>query len=90
MSVKKHQGLREYRFNQNLHEKAAAELWKSEDRLPDLLGDGQHKAYPTEREYVVAATLMQWLGSPVGRQYVEKLAKEFEAIDKAAERMNDF
>jgi hypothetical protein len=49
--------------------------------LPYLLGDGMSPVEPTDREWLVAATLMQWLGSPVGRNFVDELVTEFQKLD---------
>ena len=38
--------------------------------LAHLLGDGQTPAQPTDRDYLVAATVIQWLGSSVGQSFI--------------------
>lgn len=80
-------GLHEYRFKDNPHEQIASELWAKRNVLPDLLGDGSYggRVHPTDREYQVAATLVQWLGSPVGRSFVRELQEAFAMQDD-----NDF
>ena len=82
-------GLREYRFADNPHERIAAELWEKQGVLGYLLADdpGRHPPpTPSERDQVVAATLMQWLGSPVGRCFFRDLAEKFDAEDKRMRR----
>lgn len=87
--MKTTKGLHEYRFKDNPHEKIAAELWAKQRVLPYLLADdpGAHPApTPSDRDATVAATLMQWLGSPVGRCFFRDLAEAFEAEDKKMRR----
>lgn len=85
---KRAKGLHEYRFKQNPHEEIAARLWANEGVLPDLLGDGtiRGRVYPTDHEREVAATLMQWLGSPVGRSFLDGLIKAFAEEDRRQRR----
>lgn len=69
-SKKKVTGLHAYRLKDPIHkrEKEFAEHWEKQgNTLAYLLGDGRDPVTPTEREQVVAATLMQWLGSNVGQ-----------------------
>lgn len=72
-------GLHEYRIKSNPCEGIAANLWEEMRVLPDLLGDGTlgGRAHPSDRDYQVAATLMQWLGSPVGQAFVNNLVEKF-------------
>lgn len=78
-------GLHEYRIASNPHEGIAAELWAKERVLPDILGDGTYggRVIPSDRDQEVAATLMQWLGSPVGRSFVRELIDAFAAHDES-------
>lgn len=74
-------GLHPYRFAENPEEKRFAEAWEQEnDRgttlLAHLLGDGSHKGSPTIREERIAATVIQWLGSPVGQGWLRDLGYE--------------
>jgi hypothetical protein len=74
--VKSHKGLHEYRIASNPCEGIAAKLWAAnEAALCDILGDGTYngRAVPSDRDYEVAATVMQWLGSPVGRNFLVQL-----------------
>lgn len=78
-------GLHPYRLTSNPHEKIALLLWArqhdgpSEDRgtLPYILGDGVTPHFPSERDWEVANTIIQWLGSPVGRSFVRDLEEQF-------------
>jgi len=67
-------GLHPYRHKQNPHERVASAVWaKNLSVLEYLLGDGEYPTHPSDRDYLVAATLMQWLGSPVGQGYLGDL-----------------
>lgn len=78
------QGHSPHRYDQNPLEKAFAEAWqKANDtsqmgiahgNLAYLLSDTQHNPpEPTEAEHKVAATVIQWLGSPVGQHFVQEV-----------------
>lgn len=67
-------------------EKRFAEAWEKQnnhqnvdrDCLTFLLhvgaqGGGVYMAPPSDRDRVVAATVIQWLGSPVGQGFLEEL-----------------
>lgn len=80
----KWRGLHEYRFKDNPHEQIAAELWRRDRHiLADLLGDGTFggRHHVEDREHQIAATLMQWLGSPVGRSWLRELNEAFAMED---------
>jgi len=70
-------GLHEYRFKENPEEKRFAETWSKEDILKYILlpgGVDQHfPVEPSERDKVVAATVIQWLGTPVGQCFLAEL-----------------
>jgi hypothetical protein len=81
--MKRIKGLREYRFKDNpLEEKLAKQwaAWNADDerrRILAYLLDEQHDRGgappdPTERDGVVAATIIQWLGSPVGQAFLKE------------------
>lgn len=77
--------LHEYRIESNPCEGIAARLWAQyEHVLGDVLGDGTYggRVTPSERDYQVAATLMQWLGSPVGRNFVVSLVNEINKVKR--------
>lgn len=80
----KYIGLHTYRFGSNPVEKKAADLWQQYNDMPNggddlldwLLGNGSKPAHDvSDRDRQVAATLMQWLGSPVGQGFIEELRK---------------
>lgn len=78
------QGHSPHRYADNPMEKAFAEAWqgandtsqpgKSTGMLAYLLSHDQHSPpEPTEAEHKVAATVIQWLGSPVGQHFVREV-----------------
>jgi len=76
-------GLHEYRLANNPEERRFARAWNSINQssttvcpietLTYLLGDGQQRADVSDRDRVVAATVIQWLGSSVGQSWLEEL-----------------
>lgn len=70
MTKLKHQGWSTHRFKDNPAEKAFATAWDTYNvqghTLEYLLGNGVQREPATPREIEVAATVVQWLGSPVG------------------------
>ncbi len=72
-------GRSQYRFKQNPEEKLFAEEWERENSdggkgiLDYLLADDPNlpRGEVTERDREVAATIIQWLGSPVGQGFLE-------------------
>lgn len=81
---KKHQGLHPYRYKDNPMENRFAAKWQEEnDRtignglLEYLLGDGSKAARDvTDRDRLVAATVVQWLGSQVGQHFLKKVLRK--------------
>jgi len=82
-----HEGKSLHRLNDNPLEKAYHDAWVEENEgnlcrqigiLQWLLGDDNKPSHDmTQRDALVAATVIQWLGSPVGQCFVNKvLAKE--------------
>ncbi len=77
----KNKGLYTHRFKDNPEEKRFAEAWDTINRLGSNLaylldpknGVGSRPPEPTDRERVVAATVIQWLGSPVGQAFLRDL-----------------
>lgn len=75
----RHVGLNTHRFEQNPEERRFAEAWDrfAENNLKYLLDphvDGQvHVPECTLEEHTVAATVVQWLGSPVGETFLLEL-----------------
>jgi hypothetical protein len=82
-----HAGLRTYRFRDNPEEKRIAKVWRKMNGeskgnlhgnlLAHMLDErpvqGGRPFDPTKRDCVVAATVIQWLGSPVGQIFLEDL-----------------
>ena len=72
-------GLHPYRFKENPEERNLARAWDKigEDLLAYLLDDrpvqGGRSPKPSDRDYLVAATVIQWLGSPVGASFLDGL-----------------
>lgn len=76
MSKKKsNKGIHRHRFKANPNEAKLASLWDKQctyhSTLDYLLGDGAKPAEPSDRDRQVAATVIQWLGSPVGQCFLE-------------------
>lgn len=81
----KNKGLSQHRFNQNPLEKKFAEAWEKintvnrngNNTLDYLLAENVNKpnGEVTERDRVVAATIIQWLGSPVGQYFLKDVMK---------------
>lgn len=80
----KHTGLSTHRFRDNPEELRFAEAWSKQNdhggTLAYLLdpahGGRGRPPEPTDREHVVAATVVQWLGSPVGQSFLAELGYE--------------
>jgi hypothetical protein len=84
----KHLGLHTYRFSSNPEEERFAEAWAAQNTdqgfggsntLAWLLGVADQwgrPVDPTDREHSVAATVVQWLGSPVGQCFLRDLGYE--------------
>lgn len=77
----KHKGLHTHRFDGNPKEKRFAEAWdkyNEQGKILDHILDTRlvrqgHPPYVSERDEVVAATVIQWLGSPVGQNFLKDL-----------------
>lgn len=72
----KHIGFSRKRINENPLEKKFAEAW--DKQAPRTLGYiicGQDRNLHdfTQRDATVAASIIQWLGSPVGHNFVEEI-----------------
>jgi hypothetical protein len=86
VSNDKFKGLHAHRLAKNPEERAFAKAWAREndsdlnrETLSWLLGRGDRKVEVSERDHVVAATVIQWLGSEVGRHFLEELGYEKKA-----------
>lgn len=77
-----HVGLNAHRLNDNPEERRFAEAWRGMQagRLLDWLLTGiDQRGYPdcaSTRDEQVAATVVQWLGSPVGQGFLRDLGYE--------------
>jgi hypothetical protein len=83
----KNKGLRQYRFSNNPLEKLFAEEWEKENNKP--LGGNGHLDYMlakdcnfprgevAERDREVAATVIQWIGTPVGQFFVQRVMERY-------------
>jgi hypothetical protein len=80
-----HEGKSLHRLSSNPLEKAYHDAWLEHNDQPYggtlayLLGDGNRPSCDfTERDAEVAATIIQWLGSPVGQRFVEGVLSKHE------------
>ena len=97
MKTIKHEGTNQHRLNQNMLEKVFADEWR-EMNSREGRGYGtleyimaEKPNYPngevTQRDAIVAASVVQWLGSPVGQSFIEtvlhkaSLSKKKEGFD---------
>jgi hypothetical protein len=81
--MKRIKGLQPHRFKDNPEEKRFADAWASTCRLGSTLAYLLHTGdqigrppEPSDRDHVVAATVVQWLGSPVGQAWLRDLGYE--------------
>lgn len=76
----KNKGISQHRFKQNPKERIFAELW---DEINNRTGYGileymlaqkinKPQDEVTDRDRIVAATVIQWLGSPVGQAFLSE------------------
>lgn len=78
MQNNKFTGARPYRLESNPKERLFAEAWQKQNRLgrftmlEQLLSNdgGKTPAEVSERDEMIAATIIQWLGSPVGQCFL--------------------
>lgn len=85
---KKFRGVSSHRWKSNPLEKLFAEAWQDQHamngrHLDHLLTPASEGPYfqpieSSERDHEVAATVIQWLGSPVGQGFLEEVLKEAE------------
>ena len=73
-------GLHLYRLASNPIERIYAERWAEINKTGHILehilsSGGDRKADPSERDYAVAATVVQWLGTIVGQGFLEEVAR---------------
>ncbi len=74
-------GKNTHRFRSNPLELIAALHWQEQGEalLEYLNGDGQHRKEVSTEVREMVNTVMQWLGSPVGQNYMRELVKKFDA-----------
>lgn len=86
----KHTGLNTHRLASNPREMVFAKLWEDQNKRGDTLAwilnsfdsnDLQRKGPVSERDAQVAATVIQWLGSPVGQAFLEQASEEQRGLD---------
>lgn len=79
----KNRGLHQHRFKRNPEERRFAIAWEVQSvvgrSLAHLLDETgvSSPADPTPRDRTVAATVIQWLGSPVGQSFLKDLGYEW-------------
>lgn len=78
----KNKGLHQHRLKNNPLEKSFAEEWEKINTgglatLEDLLGIYRGEASGRDRE--IAATIIQWLGSPLGQFFIKDVMGEQQA-----------
>lgn len=75
----KNKGLHQYRFNNNPMEKKFAKAWEEDNErgrtLEYLMAKDPNRPNEevTSRDREVAATVIQWLGSPVGQGFLRDI-----------------
>ncbi len=78
--MKKPKGLQKHRFKDHPEERRFAAAWADQqehhrnlDHLLEPADGSGHQPKAADRDYVVAATVIQWLGSPVGQGFLSEL-----------------
>jgi len=79
--VKPIKGLQAHRLKTRAEEKAFAERWDHKNEHGDILAhlldnravQGGGVPRPSDRDYAVAATVIQWLGSDVGECFLRDM-----------------
>ena len=71
------EGLNTHRLTDNPLELAFAREWHEQnasyDILAWILSKENQKGNPSERDVQIAATVIQWLGSPVGQRFLQNV-----------------
>jgi predicted transport protein len=83
---KKYRGVHSDRYGREPLEKLFAELWQEENQknvnsdhttLDWILTTDEHNVgFSSKRDYEVASTIIQWLGSAVGQGFLRDVAQE--------------
>lgn len=86
----RNKGIRQYRFKQNPTERIFAELWEEINErnrigygiLDYMLAETTNmpNGEVTDRDRIVAATVIQWLGSPVGQAFLNEVNEKRKEI----------
>lgn len=90
--MKKIRGLHAHRLKREPEEKRFADAWDDYrgQMLAYLLHEGDQCGLkpkePSEREHIVAATIVQWLGSSVGQSWLKSLGYRRHATLHTARR----
>jgi hypothetical protein len=100
-----HTGKHTHRHKQNPLEKVFSDKWEKENTheyasgiLDWLMGNGKDVGVVTQHDATLAATLIQWLGSPVGQRFLldvlittgaKSFCKELNDSIKRKRREND-
>lgn len=75
-----HEGKNIHRLSREPLERKFHDEWKHMHEYGNtigyILGDNNEQAVLTERDETVAATVIQWLGSPVGQGFLETVMGE--------------
>lgn len=85
--------MHKHRLRDNPREREFAEAWSREfSTLAWILNVGSqsgHPESPSRRDEVVAATMIQWLGSPVGQQFLNSVGWTYTAEKKPGKQGHD-
>jgi len=76
----KHEGINKARLEWSDEERAFAKAWKNQalGTLGYLLcGQDVYQHNYSQRDAEVAATIIQWLGSPVGRNFIDQVREDY-------------
>lgn len=81
----KHKGMHTYRLKGEPLEAAYADAWQRMNDvghvLDYMLSTDNKRVCPSDRDVLVAATVIQWLGSPVGSSFVRDVLSGMDAPD---------
>ncbi len=81
-----HTGISPHRWEDNPLEKTFAKMWKAEQEDPlrggsilewILSPENRRDGSMTDRDAMTAATVIQWLGSPVGQDFFRRMMKVY-------------
>lgn len=95
MSDPIHKGRATYRFKDNPLEKRFADEWSKQNSrtwdgtLGYLMGDGNRPGQIDGRDALVAATVVQWLGSHVGQCFLAEVLSDPQAKDLRTRIIHD-